>query len=67
MVNWGTNEAEVVVEGMHVLALIDLGVQVIIITKGFCEQQRIQIHSLDKLTIEGSGGNEMSYLAFCRS
>ena len=51
------NEAEVIVEGLHITALIDIEVQVSTISKGLCKHLGLRVKHVNKmLQLEGVGG-----------
>ena len=59
------NEAPVVVEGVHILGLLDTGSTISAITDAFCHQYGLKVHPLGNLVkIEGTGGFEVPYIGY---
>ena len=59
------NEATVIVDGQEVVALIDLGPQVLSINAQLCEDLTLQIQPLDwLLELEGVGDAAIPYLRY---
>ena len=55
-------EVPVVVEGVHILGLLDTGATASAITDAFCHQYGLKVHPLGNLVkIEGTGGFEVPY------
>ena len=59
------NETKIEIDGKVSKALIDSGVMILMISKGYCEEHRYEIQPLDQLfPIEGSEGVDVPYLGY---
>ena len=59
------NETEIEIDGKVIKALINSGVMIAMMSKGYCDENRYEIQPLDQLVpIEGSGGADVPYLAY---
>ena len=57
------NETDIEINGKICKALIDSGVMILMMSKGYCDEHRYEIQPLDRLVpIEGSGGADVPYL-----
>ena len=59
------NETEVEIDGKISKALIDSGVMILMMSKGYCDEHGYEIQPLEWLvSIEGSGGADVPYLGY---
>ena len=59
------NESEIEIDGKISKALIDSGAMILMMSKGYCDEQWYEIQPLDQLVpIEGSGGADVLYLGY---
>ena len=59
------NDAEIEIDGKISKALIDSGAEILMMSKGYCDEHRYEIQPLDWLVpIEGSGGADVAYLGY---
>ena len=60
-----TNETEIEIDRKISKALIDSGVMISMLSKGYCDEHRYEIQPSDQLVpIEGSGGADVPYLGY---
>ena len=59
------NESEIEISGKISIALIDSGAMILMMSKGYCDENGYEIQLLDWLVpIEGSGGADVPHLGY---
>ena len=59
------NETDAEIDGIISKALIDSGAMILMMSRGYCEEQGYGIQPLEHLVpIEGSGGADVPYLGY---